>query len=94
MTRRLTEQELQDLFPYKEQERRSAMAGSYRHIVDENGAFSGHQHRLGNGGDVYEALEELYGMIWYLAGGDSEKVRTAQINYQKGLELAPQSQKS
>ena len=66
------------------------MAGSYWHIVEDNGAFSGQQHRLENGGDVYEALEELYGMIWYLADGDAKKVEIAQKSYQKGLELAPQ----
>jgi hypothetical protein len=70
------------------------MAGSYHHIVEENGAFSGQQHRLENGGDVYEALEELYGMIWFLANGDSEKVRIAQINYKKGLELAPKREEA
>lgn len=65
------------------------MAGSYNHIVDENGAFSGQHHRLETFSDVYEALEELYGMIWYLAGGDAAKVEIARRNYKRGLELAP-----
>ena len=68
------------------------MAGSYQHIIDENGAFAGHQHLLDTGGDVYEALEEIYGMIWYLANGDAARVEEARRNYTRGLELAPQKQ--
>jgi hypothetical protein len=77
------------------------MAGSYNHCVTDEGklrepvALSG---MLENGGDVYEAVEEMYGMIWLLAAeltddepGNSEAdlVRWAQENYQKGLALSP-----
>lgn len=67
------------------------MAGSYKHIVDENGALRGIDY-LENWGDMHEAIEECYGMIWYLAGGDAAKVEIARKNYTKGLEIAPQKQ--
>lgn len=67
------------------------MAGSYNHIVDKNGALRG-INLLENWGDMYEAIEECYGMIWYLASGDAARVEEARRNYQKGLELAPQKQ--
>ena len=50
------------------------MAGSYAHIVNDNGTL-----RNGEGinsmlecmsGDVVEAVEEMYGMIWWLARGN------------------------
>lgn len=47
------------------------MAGSYNHCIDK---ATGKLYRpkdlrsmLENDGDVYEAIEELYGMVWYLA---------------------------
>jgi hypothetical protein len=46
------------------------MAGSYLHCVDDNGALRDNEAltwSLENGGDVYEAVEEMYGMIWVLA---------------------------
>lgn len=46
------------------------MAGSYNHCVDDQGRLLSNEHlveMLENGGDVYEAVEEMYGMIWYLA---------------------------
>ena len=42
------------------------MAGSYSHITDDAGRFAG-AGLIDNGGDAYEALEECYGMIWWLA---------------------------
>jgi hypothetical protein len=63
------------------------MAGSYGHITNDKGQFIGVE-LLGNSGDTYEAVEEMYGMIWYLANGDPKKVAEAEANYQKGLELA------
>lgn len=67
------------------------MAGSYGHITNNVGQFVG-VDLLENGGDVYEACEELYGMIWYLADGDPELVEEAHKRYQRGLELSPSSQ--
>lgn len=46
------------------------MAGSYNHIVTDDGNLGSNQFvvdMLENGGDVFEAVEEMYGMIWYLA---------------------------
>lgn len=42
------------------------MAGSYSHITDSQGRFTG-AGLIENGGDAHEALEECYGMIWWLA---------------------------
>lgn len=50
--------------------REKGMAGSYYHIVDKKGNFT-HvtepANTIENLGDATEALEELYGMIWWLA---------------------------
>lgn len=46
------------------------MAGSYNHCVDDQGRLRSPMQlndMLENGGDVYEAVEEMYGMIWWLA---------------------------
>ena len=53
------------------------MAGSYNHCVDEDGQLLNNEDLVGmleNGGDVYEAVEEMYGMIWWLA----DRVRVAE----------------
>lgn len=42
-----------------------------------------------NLGDAYEAVEEMYGMIWLLAEGDPQRVEEARRNYTDGLKLAP-----
>lgn len=86
------------------------MAGSYNHCVrhqdeDGHGELLANEDLLGmleNGGDVYEAIEEMYGMIWWLAAkiesdGDAEgyyrpaasQVEDARKNYQEGLRLSP-----
>jgi len=64
------------------------MAGSYKHVVDEGGAFAG-TTLLDHLGDAHEALEEMYGMIWFLANGDREAVERAEQNYKRGIELSP-----
>ena len=72
------------------------MAGSYLHCVDDDGRLREPEELgLENGGDVYEAVEEMYGMIWYLAHqlGDTDSVDNVEIarqNYRIGLRLAPQ----
>ena len=68
------------------------MAGSYRHAVDDDG-------RLRNGrnmgiatetqGDAYETIEEMYGMIWWLANGNADSVEAARQRYLDGIELSP-----
>jgi len=40
-------------------------------------------------GDAYETIEEMYGMIWYLAGGDADHVEIARQRYKQGLEQSP-----
>jgi hypothetical protein len=66
------------------------MAGSYKHIVDENGAFRGVE-LLDHLGDAYEALQECYGMIMFLAFGDLKRVEQARQHYEEGLELGAHS---
>ena len=73
------------------------MAGSYNHCVDDNGRLYDPETLNGmleNGGDVYEAVEEMYGMIWFLAGGDPYKVEAARRAYKEGIEMAPGEQKA
>lgn len=46
------------------------MAGSYNHVVTDKGNLRTNEavvRALENGGDVFEAVEEMFGMIWYLA---------------------------
>ena len=76
------------------------MAGSYNHAVEENGALRDplDMHTmLENFGDCYEAIEEMYGMIWWLAktaadyGGSlpEEWVEMAERKYHEGIEISP-----
>lgn len=75
------------------------MAGSWDHIVTKNGKFRG-AVLLDNLGDAHEALEECFGMVWYLAelaaglrqpDGPPERevllevIGKAQLNYKAGL---------
>jgi hypothetical protein len=75
------------------------MAGSYNHIVNNKGDLLNNERFVGmieNLGDAYEAVEEMYGMIWWLAhmAPDSpamlpaDLVEMARLNYREGLELA------
>jgi hypothetical protein len=75
------------------------MAGSYNHVVTEDGNLQSPEsmdQMLENGGDVFEAIEEMYGMIWWLAynadgdlGADAAGiVEQARQNYQTGLTFA------
>lgn len=46
------------------------MAGSYNHVVTNKGNLASNERVAGileNGGDVFEAVEQMYGMIWFLA---------------------------
>lgn len=76
------------------------MAGSYLHVVDSQGRLKSPtdlNQSLENGGDVYEAVEEMYGMIWMLArvaaDGDSaeatEMVENVRRLYRTGLHYSP-----
>jgi acyl-CoA synthetase (AMP-forming)/AMP-acid ligase II len=76
------------------------MAGSYSHVVTDDGNLGSNEHvvnMLENGGDVFEAVEEMYGMIWYLAAvlvpvnkpiTAKEAVKEAQQHYTIGLSMA------
>lgn len=61
------------------------MAGSYNHCINDNNQFIG-VALLDHLGDAYEALEEMYGMIWWLARGNQDRVEEARKNYKDGIE--------
>lgn len=69
------------------------MAGSYMHAVTDDGKL--YNWRMMKAiatetqGDAYETIEEMYGMIWYLAEGDAGRVEAARQNYEQGLGLSP-----
>jgi hypothetical protein len=68
------------------------MAGSYRHAVDDDGKLHTGEGMLiatETQGDAYETIEEMYGMIWYLANGDADLVEEARVNWQVGIERSP-----
>lgn len=78
------------------------MAGSYNHVVKKDGSLQKPERVCSMlecmSGDVYEAVEEMYGMIWYLADrlalnsymtDTAEWVETARLNYKLGLALSP-----
>lgn len=73
------------------------MAGSYNHIITDQGNLVSNKTFVGmieNLGDAYEMTEEMYGMIWWLAYNEDScvdpaaAVEAARMNYKKGLELA------
>lgn len=51
------------------------MAGSLAHLVDENGAFT--FDGIDNLGDAWEACEECFDIIAFLADGDLSLLREA-----------------
>lgn len=84
------------------------MAGSYGHVIEEDGSLSENEVVAGmleNGGDIFEAVEQMYGMIWYLAerlnanlpaGAPAFRhldrlalVEEAQKHYKQGLRWSP-----
>lgn len=86
------------------------MAGSYNHVVTKKGKLRTPEKVLSmletSSGDVYEAVEEMYGMIWDLAesvhyyeshhledpSSVKEIVEHARVNYKRGIELSPGKQ--
>jgi hypothetical protein len=73
------------------------MAGSYNHIVTSHGNLVSNERfvqMVENLGDAYETVEEMYGMIWWLAyvsnldAPAEEVVEIARQNYEDGLKLA------
>lgn len=64
------------------------MAGSYRHATTKNGKLRNNEtftDMVENLGDAYETVEEMYGMIWWLADGNAEMVEQARQNYLAGI---------
>lgn len=72
------------------------MAGGYGHIVQKDGNLMSNTRiteMLDNGGDVFETVEQLYGMLWFLAATHAYKdpraaVEDARRQYQEGLKMA------
>jgi len=68
------------------------MAGSYSHATTDSGQL---RNWLTMGiatetqGDAWETIEEFYGMVWFLADGDAERVEEARQRYRDGIELSP-----
>lgn len=74
------------------------MAGSYSHITNDQGQLiSSEDFSLLIEGprDAYETIEEMYGMIWFLARGLAEEPMTKMIvdqaerNWKRGIEISP-----
>lgn len=81
------------------------MAGSYNHVVKKDGSLMKADRALRQldcyHNDAFETIEEMYGMIWYLArdldnelphagpGSIAELVEKARQNYKIGLEISP-----
>lgn len=68
------------------------MAGSYNHVVTDDGNLGSNEFvadMLENGGDVFEAVEEMYGMIWYLTHhlvkADDSLSEESLANYRKSM---------
>ena len=68
------------------------MAGSYNHAVTDAGLLRNWRTMTiatETQGDAYETIEEMYGMIWFLADGDVARVEEARRSYKTGLDLSP-----
>lgn len=86
------------------------MAGSYNHVVNQKNGSLYNSPRVQemlecHSGDVFECIEEMYGMIWALAydavTADSDyppvdlevmmaaAVEQARLNYRHGLSRSP-----
>jgi hypothetical protein len=77
------------------------MAGSWRHMVKKNGKLRSPEHlvqMMDTQGDMVEALEECYGMIYWLANSVqmpgpitedlvSQRIENANDHYRDGVHL-------
>lgn len=80
------------------------MAGSWQHMTTKQGKLRNNESfnvMIENGGDAYEAAEECFGMVWWLARGLAEcrgpgtpdrddileVVLQAKANYEAGLKI-------
>ena len=70
------------------------MAGSYKHVITRSGNLKGPaalSNSIENIGDATEAIQEMFGMIWHLAGRTKDPkaaVAKAEAEYEKGYEIA------
>jgi hypothetical protein len=85
------------------------MAGSWQHMTTSKGRLLSNERFTGmieNLGEAYEAAEECFGMVWWLAEQAAARlhgtvqptraqvldvVRQAQANYRDGLEIGGRS---
>lgn len=68
------------------------MAGSYSHATTDDGRLRNESTMpiaTETQGDAYETIEEMYGMIWFLAAGNANAVEEARQQYKAGLEMSP-----
>lgn len=69
------------------------MAGSYNHVVNKDSSLRTAEQINDSleclSGDVVEAVEEMYGMIWYLAEGELARVEKARENWRTGYAMSP-----
>ena len=68
------------------------MAGSYNHAVNDDGQLRNPNNMTiatETQGDAYETIEELYGMVWWLAHGDDALVEEARQRYREGIAISP-----
>jgi hypothetical protein len=71
------------------------MAGSYRHLVNDDLQYTG-LDLIENGGDAAEAIEKLYGMVCWLASQAAVRtgrtyaqvIEDAEANWKTGIALA------
>jgi len=64
------------------------VAGSYNHAVTNKGKLRNTRRMIiatETQGDAYETIEEMYGMIWWLANGNPSMVEEARQNYLLGI---------
>lgn len=81
----------------RQSRRERNVAGSYNHIVNSKGDLRSNEsfvNMVENLGDAYETVEEMYGMIWWLANhapgpsSPEDLVEKARQKYTVGLQLA------
>ena len=71
------------------------MAGSYNHATDNDGRLRSTETMstaTETQGDAYETIEELFGMVWFLADGDPYRVEEARQRYLDGIAVSPGKQ--
>jgi hypothetical protein len=79
------------------------VAGSYGHIIQKDGNLRSNvavAEILETGGDAFETIEEMYGMIWWLIGAnvkwsgqEKQMIVEARRNYKDGLKIAKEVNK-